>query len=474
MSSYNAAMTMRRVSILVTTLFATALRAAEPNLSEEIDRYLAARTSLGQFSGVALVANRDGVVFRKAYGYANIELRVPNTIDTTFEIASLSKAFTAAAILMLRDEGKLKLDDSICRFTDPCPEAWKPITIKQLLHHTSGIPDYESALEMGSTKYADAMALSDAPQRLIDAARAKPLDFAPGSKFHYSNTGYLLLGFAIEKASGVSYAQYLQSKIFTPLQLTSTGVIDRTRIQKNRADGYTGDEEAPPERIYAGFSLLDGMMRRAIYTRLPSPSADGGLYSTAGDLDRWVTALDQGKLLSAAARAEMMTPQLGSYGTGWFSLERYGRSLRSHTGNLPGFVSVIDRYAGGELTVILLCNIDSGRIGRTASSIEAMAFHQPYDLPRSHKIIEVPPGSNAPLTGAYKTDDGRVVTISEGKRFLEATMPNEYTAGLLLEAPRQFYMPLGEGTFTFSAEPDHARTLTMHYNGKDIIAHRVE
>jgi hypothetical protein len=187
-----------------------------------------------------------------------------------------------------------------------------------------------------------------------------------------------------------------------------------------------------------------------------------------------VTALDQGKLLSAASRAEMMTPQLGSYGTGWFSLERYGRSLRSHTGNLPGFVSVIDRYAGGELTVILLCNIDSGRIGRTASSIEAMAFHQPYDLPRGHKIIEVPPGSNAPLMGAYKTDDGRVVTISEGKRFLEATMPNEYTAGLLLEAPRQFYMPLGEGTFTFSAEPDRARTLSMHYNGKDIVAHRVE
>jgi CubicO group peptidase (beta-lactamase class C family) len=218
-------MTMRRASLLVTTLFTITLHAAEPNLAGEIDRYLTARTSLGQFSGVALVANRDGVVFRKAYGYANLELRVPNTVDTTFEIASLSKAFTAAAILMLRDDGKLQLDDSVCRFTDPCPEAWKPITIQQLLHHTAGIPDYESALEMGSTKYADAMALSDAPQRFIDAARAKPLDFAPGTKFRYSNTGYLLLGFAIEKASGVPYEQYLQSKIFTPLQLTSTDGI---------------------------------------------------------------------------------------------------------------------------------------------------------------------------------------------------------------------------------------------------------
>ena len=467
-------MTVRMASILFTTLFTLTLRAAEPDLAGEIDRYLNARTSLGQFSGVALVATRDGVVFRKGYGYANIELRVPNTVDTTFEIASLSKAFTAAAILMLRDEGKLQLDDSICKFTDPCPEAWKPVTIGQLLHHTSGIPDYESALEMGSAKYAEAMALSDAPQRFIETARAKPLDFVPGSKFHYSNTGYLLLGFTIEKASGVSYEQYLQSKIFTPLQLKNTGVIDRTKVQKSRADGYTGDENTPPEKIYRGFSLLDAAMRRAIYTRLPSPSADGGLYSTADDLYRWVTALDEGKLLSPASRAEMMKPELGTYGMGWFIGERNGRSLRWHTGNLPGFVSVIDRYAEGELTVILLCNIDSGRIGRTGSSIEAMAFHQPYDLPHGHTIIAVPPGSNAPLVGSYKTEDGRTVTISEGKRFLEAEMPHEYIAGLLLEAPRQFYMPLGEGTFTFSAEPDHAKTLTMHYNGKDIIGHRVE
>ncbi len=462
-----------RMAVLLTFL-GLSLHAAEPKLAGEIDRYLTARTSLGQFSGVALVATRDGVVFRKAYGYANIELRVPNTVDTTFEIASLSKAFTAAAILMLRDEGKLQLDDSICRYTDPCPEAWKAITIGQLLHHTSGIPDYESALEMGSVQYGDAMALSDAPQRFIAEARTKALDFKPGTRFHYSNTGYLLLGFIIEKASGVSYGQYLQSKIFTPLQLTSTGVIDRTRIQKNRAAGYTGDDSTPPARIYRGFSLLDGLLRPAMYTRLSSPEGDGGLYSTVDDLYRWVTALDEGKLLSAASRTEMMTPQLGAYGTGWFTLERYGRALRSHTGNLPGFVSVIDRFADGELTLILLCNIDFGRIGRTGNSIEAMAFAQPYDLPRSHTVIAAPPSANKPLTGKYKINDGRIVTVSEGKQFLEASIPGEYTAGLLLEAPRQFYMPLGEGTFTFSAEKDHAKTLTMHYNGKDLIAHRME
>jgi CubicO group peptidase (beta-lactamase class C family) len=449
-------------------------RSAGDELSTKIDQYLGARTSLGQFSGVALVATKEGVVFQKAYGYANLELRVPNTPETTFEIASLSKAFTAAAVLLLRDDGKLELDDTVCRFIERCPETWKAITVRQLLHHTSGIPDYESALELGSAKYGDAMAVSDAPRRFLDEARTKPLDFAPGSKFNYSNTGYLLLGYVIEKASGQSYEDFLRGRIFTPLSLASTGVIDRRRIQKNRADGYTGLDDLPIEKIVAGSPLLGGPFSRALYTRLPSPEGDASVYSDAADLYRWVTALDEGKLLSAASRAEMMTPQLGGYGTGWFTAKRFERTLRTHTGDLPGFVSGIDRYTDGELTVILLCNLDTGRIGRTSQDIERMAFHLPYDVPRSHTIIAPPPGSAASLTGKYKLDDGRIVTVSEGKRWLEASLPNEYTAGLLPEGPRQFYMPLGEGTFRFSDERKHALTLTMHYNGKDLVGRRME
>lgn len=449
-------------------------RPAPDELSAKVDQYLSARTSLGQFSGVALVATKEGIVFQKAYGYANLELRVPNTPETTFEIASLSKAFTAAAVLLLRDDGKLQLDDPICRFIDRGPETWKAITLRQLLHHTSGIPDYESALELGSVKYGDAMALSDAPRRFLEEARTKPLDFAPGSKFRYSNTGYLLLGYVIEKASGQSYEEFLRGRIFTPLNLTSTGVIDRRRIQKNRADGYTGLDDLPIERIVAGSPLLDGPFARALYTRLPSPEGDASLYSDAADLYRWVTALDEGKLLSTASREEMMAPQLGGYGTGWFTTKRFEHTLRTHTGDLPGFVSVIDRFADGELTVILLCNVDTGRIGRTSQDIERMAFHLPYDAPRSHTIIAPRPGSAASLTGKYKLDDGRIVTVAEGKRWLEASLPNEYTAGLLPEGPRQFYMPLGEGTFRFSEEPEHALTLTMHYNGKDLVGRRME
>lgn len=458
-------------------MLAHAARGADPadaGLADKIDHYLAARTALGQFSGVVLVANREGVIFQKACGYANLELRVANTVETTFEIASLSKAFTAAAILMLRDDGKLQLEDSVCRFLDGCDEAWKPIAIRELLHHTSGIPDYESALDMGSAKYADAMALSDAPRRQVDEARAKPLDFPPGTKFNYSNTGYLLLGFVIEKASGQSFEDYLRAKIFNPLNLEATGVIDRLRIQNGRADGYTGMADMPIERLVAGYPLLGGPFARAMYTRLPSPEGDGGLYSDAGDLYRWVTALDGGKLLSEASRKEMMTPQLGSYGTGWFTRTRFGRTLRTHTGVLPGFVSIIDRFEEGELTVIVLSNIDTSRTSRIANAIEQMGFHLPYDTPVSHKIVSLAHDSAAPLIGKYKLEDGRIVTIAEGRRFLEAALPGQYIAGILPESARQFYMPLGEGTFTFSDEPAHALTLIMHYDGNDLVAHRTE
>jgi hypothetical protein len=212
-----------------------------------------------------------------------------------------------------------------------------------------------------------------------------------------------------------------------------------------------------------------------MYTRLPSPSADGGLYSNVNDLYRWVHALAAGKFLSAASLEEMMTPRLGEYGTGWFTRKRYGRELLSHTGLLPGFVSVIDRFASEELTVIVLANIDVGRVSRIANDIESMAFHLPYDLPRSHTIIKIAPGATAPLTGRYKSDDGTVVTVVQGDRFLEARIPGQYTAGLLPESERQFYMPLGEGTFRFTDETEgKTATLVMHYNGKDIIAHRIE
>lgn len=455
-------------------LLLAALPASADTLPQQIDRYVGARTQLGQFSGVVLVATRDGVVLRKAYGYANFELDVPMTTAAKFEIASLSKAFTAAAVLLLRDDGKLALDDSVCKYTDPCPAAWQPVTVAELLHHTSGIPDYESALGMETPAYANAMAAIDAPRRLVGEARAKPLDFAPGTKFNYSNTGYLLLGFIVEKVSGATYRDFVQKRILTPLHLDSTGVVDRTQIVKNRADGYTGVEGLPIERVVAGYPLLGGPFRRAIYTRLPDPEGDASLYSTADDLYRWIVALDEGKLLSKDSLHEMFTPGLGDYGTGWFTRERWGRKRRTHSGQLPGFVSTVDRWGDGELTVIVLCNIDVGRIGRVANDIAAIAFGKPYDVPRAHAIVPLDLAVVPRVSGRYKIADGRIVTVAMGKRWLEASIPKEYVAGLLPESALQFYMPLGEGTFRFDEEVDGKTTrLTMHYNGADVVATRI-
>jgi CubicO group peptidase (beta-lactamase class C family) len=170
-----------------------------------IDRYLTARTELGRFNGAVLVAKDGKVVFRRAYGFADIENRVPYTPEMKQEVASVTKMFVSMSALMLRDKGKLKLEDPICNYLDDCPEAWKPVIIQHLMRHTSGIPDYEEKLELFTPKHVEFMVKPNAYDIIYADAKKLPLDFKPGEKFHYSNTAYVVLGHVIEKASGQSF-----------------------------------------------------------------------------------------------------------------------------------------------------------------------------------------------------------------------------------------------------------------------------
>src|SRR5580704_1720292 len=175
-------------------------------IPEKADSYFSARTRLGRFSGVVLVARANDVLFEKGYGFADVEHAHPFTTTTQLPIASLSKMFTAMAVLKLRDAGRLRLDDSICAHLSNCPDTWKSITIQELLRHTSGIPDYEEPLELGSDNYLQFMQQQNASQKIMENAQKLPLDFPPGAKFHYSNTGYVVLGYMVEQVSRESLA----------------------------------------------------------------------------------------------------------------------------------------------------------------------------------------------------------------------------------------------------------------------------
>ena len=293
--------------------------------------------------GAALAIIRRGQTVKTAtYGMASLERRAPATPETAFEIGSITKQFTAAAILLLAQEGKLAVDDKISRYLKDTPANWSQITIRQLLTHTSGLKNYT-----GLAGFEMARHLTQA--QFISQIAAQPLDFAPGEKWSYCNTGYNLLGYIIENVSGKSYGDFLAQKIFAPLGMGATALRGPGANPPLRATGY--------ETNRAGRFVIRDPDLTDIF-------AAGALVSTVGDLAKWNAALDADRILTAASRAQMWTPaRLNNgtthpYGLGWFLEPWQGRANIGHSGSTSGFSASFQRFPEAGLTVILLTNSD--------------------------------------------------------------------------------------------------------------------
>jgi CubicO group peptidase (beta-lactamase class C family) len=331
-------------------------------LSEKMDAYLQTQVRNDMFSGTALVA-RDGVpVFVKSYGMANYELGALNTAENTYLLGSVVKQFTAVAILQLQEQGKLKVSDPICRYLENCPQSWQGITLHHLLTHTSGIhnvsslPDWDEKLAM--MRYTR--------PALVALFRDLPLDFAPGEKFDYSNSGYILLGMIVERVSGQRYEQYLDEKLFKPAGMTRTFGSDTRALVPGRVTGY--------------YSVgTDFISARLVDTT--TDLGTSGVYSTVGDMLLWDKALTADRLISRASRDAMFTPGKGDYGYGWFVGQRHGRLIQFHSGSDNGFSTNITRFPADRLTVVVLSNSDRTNAGRVGSDLAAIAFGAPYKPP---------------------------------------------------------------------------------------------
>ena len=335
----------------------TPTQTAEAKLVSQIDDYLTALVEQERFMGSILVAREGKVLISKGYGMANLELDVPNTPQTKFRLASVTKQFTAMAILQLQQQGKLNVQDPICKYIRDCPEAWQPITIHHLLTHTSGIHDYWDAPDV-----EDFEKKSVSPIQIIDRFRDLPLDFEPGESLYYSNSGYALLGYIIEKVSGQPYAIFLENNIFEPLQMADTGYDNNRMVIKNRASGYASTAA------------------NAEYIDMSVAYAGGGLYSTVEDLFRWDQALYTDKLLSKPLRDEMFTPfvslvgsELG-YGYGWFIGKQFNHQGVAGWGNMEGVRTAIDRYPDDQVTIIVLSNFENTSTGDITTEIARMIF----------------------------------------------------------------------------------------------------
>jgi CubicO group peptidase (beta-lactamase class C family) len=356
---------MRKLTSVALIALLLLVAIARQNATAQTDFYSRADSRIKEFverdrfSGAVLIAQNGKVLFEKGYGFANREWHIPNSPLTKFRIASLTKQFTAAAILILQERAKLKVTDVVSLFVPELPVTWQRITLHQLLTHTSGLPEFTASPEIEKT-----LNLTGAPPRqLLNLVREKPLNFAPGEKMSYSNTGYVLLGMVIEKVSSLDYASFLRENIFAPLQMNDTGYDLRAAILSERASGYWVKQGKPENAGYVDASI---------------PFAAGGLYSTVRDLYRWNEALVAGRFLSAESRKAMFAvyPESAGYGAhygyGVVISEKFGQPLYYHGGGIQGFTSAIQRYPRANLCIVVLANEDEVKSWDIASSLAGL------------------------------------------------------------------------------------------------------
>lgn len=316
-----------------------------PARADKVDDYAQAQMRQLHIPGLSVAVVREGRIAKsRGYGLADVELKVPATEDTVFEIGSLTKQFTATAILMLVEEGKVGLDDKMTKYFTGVPEAWSAVTVRHLLTHSSGIQNYLAAPGFPDIHHAG----SSHDEITALFFERLPLEFKPGETWSYSNSGYLLLGNIIEKVSWKSYWEFLDERIFNPLGMTATRSSEPKAIIPNRASGYEWRDNRLENRPHLAENAY----------------AAGSIVSTVRDLAKWDAALSSGKLLQKSSFDAMWFPyKVGNgatapfnYGFGWFVDTYHGRRVISHSGGTPGFSSVIYRFPDDRLTVILLTN----------------------------------------------------------------------------------------------------------------------
>jgi len=341
-------MVMRRPcmpALAVALLFAAACLPALPCRADSTDELISSAMKRDQVPGMALLITRPGKVLRRSgYGLADVEHRVPVRYDTLFQSGSLGKQFTAAAMLLLQERGRVSLEDPISRHLPSVPPAWAPITVRQLLNHTSGLHDSE---EDGGEIFDLRREYTD--DELVKVLQSYPLSFPPGSRWKYSNSGYILAGILITRITGRFYGDFLAREVFAPLGMRTARIISNTDIIPNRALGY----------VRAG----SGVRNQDFVSASLNATADGSLYLSLDDWRAWIAAMDRGALLSAASWARLSERiatsdgQLTEHGFCWDHVRLQGHEVIEFDGSWQGFRAAIERDPASGLTVVLLANL---------------------------------------------------------------------------------------------------------------------
>ena len=327
-------------------------------VAKDVDKYVSGEIERQHIPGVALLVSRGGkIVQAEGFGLANVELQVPVKPETIFQSGSVGKQFTATAVMMLVEEGRVGLDDPLTKYFPDAPASWNEVTVRELLSHTAGFGDYPDKFDFRKDWTED---------ELLKMVEGIPLAYPPGAKWDYSNLGFLTLGILIHRVTGEFYGDFLQQRIFQPLGMQTTRIISEADIITNRA---------------AGYRLVKGELKNQEWVApMVNTTADGSLYFSILDLEKWDAALYTEKLLKRASLHQMWTPaklengqpNKEGYGFGWFIGERHGHRVISHDGAWQGFKTAIARYVNDQLTVVVLANLAEAKPDEIAEHVADM------------------------------------------------------------------------------------------------------
>lgn len=442
-------------ALLSLVILGTTLPAITQNIPSRLDVLMRAYVNAVGFEGAVLVASKDGVIFEKGYGYKNKTTKALIDTNTIFQIGSITKQFTSTIILQLLEENRLSLQDSLSKYIPAYPGGGQ-ITIEQLLTHTAGVYNYTN----DAAFVENSMTHPISRDSMIACFEHKPLDFIPGKKYSYSNSGYFLLGYIIEKITGQTYFQVVRQRIFEPLHMDHSGFDFTDLNSPDKAIGYISSENAVPAGV------VDSSV---------SFSA-GAIYTTVGDLYRWDRAFLAGSILSPALQQKAYTPHLARYGYGWIIGLVDGKKVVEHGGGILGFVSNILRIPEDGTCIVMLSNEESYEyLSKMTMDIYGVLSGKDVKLPKAKVAVTLDTALLREYVGQYQISANSSITISlqDGHLWGQAAGQGKTE---LFAAKKDFFFPK---VVDFDIEfvrgaNGKIEKFILHQNGQDISAMRLE
>ncbi len=425
------------------------------DMAQKLDELVKAYAKNARFNGTVLVAQKGTILLQKGYGYKNVAKKEMDDGNTIYQIGSITKQFTSALILRLQEKKILSIHDKLSKYFPELSFA-DSVTIEHLLTHTSGIFNYTNNADFMKTE-----AVKPATQEKILALfKDKPLEFQPGSKFNYSNSGYMLLGYIIEKVTRKPYEKLIHEMIFAPLHMNHSGFDFVALSSLDKATGY--------------FSLSSTSNMPAPVVDSSASFAAGAIYTTVGDLYKWDRSLYTEKIISKASLKDAYTPRKEKYGFGWVIDSAYGKQVYSHGGGIFGFSTNIFRDPEEDICIILFDNKGDGGLEKISDALNAVLHKKPYEIPSEIKEIVMDSLVLKQYVGEYQLAPEFIITITFENGRLMAAATGQGKAEMFAQKENFFFLKVADIQFEFTKDADgKTDKLILHQNGQDTPAKKI-